>query len=130
MAGELILVIEDDELSRKLFRDLLRLEGYATIETRMAADGLELARQRLPSLVLLDIRLPDMDGVTALRQLRRMPETRHLPVIAVTASVMPVERSQVISAGFDGFLVKPLDIDRLIEEVRSTLASKGGGKAG
>ena len=130
MPGDLILVIEDDELSRKLFRDLLRLEGYVTIETSTAEEGLELARQRLPSLILLDIRLPDMDGVTALQQLRRMPETRRLPVIAVTASVMPVERSQVISAGFDGFLVKPLDIDGLIEEVRSTLAGKGSGKAG
>jgi CheY-like chemotaxis protein len=117
-----ILIVEDNELNRKLLRDVLQAEGWVTVETETAEAGLEIARAEPPALVLMDIHLPGMDGVTALRQLRADPLTRGVPVVAVTASAMPLERAEVLAAGFDGCFVKPLDVDQIVEEVARILA--------
>jgi two-component system cell cycle response regulator DivK len=121
MPGELILVVEDHPLNAKLVRDILIATGYELIESTTAEEGLSLTRERKPALILMDIRLPGMDGTTALRQLKADPETRDIPVIAVTASVMPQEREEVIAAGFDGYQAKPISVKDLLKEVRALL---------
>jgi two-component system cell cycle response regulator DivK len=124
MAGELILVVEDNETNRKLVRDVLQFRGFEVVEATTAEDGLELARARQPDLILMDIQLPGMDGVTALRRLREDPETSEIPVIALTASAMPDEREEILSAGFDGYETKPIGVKKLEEVVREGLAAR------
>src|SRR5574341_1358232 len=85
MAGELILIVEDNEKNRRLVRDVLQFKGYQTIETETGEEALELARSRKPALVLMDIQLPGMDGIAALKRLREDPATRAIRVMAVTA---------------------------------------------
>jgi two-component system, cell cycle response regulator DivK len=126
MAGELILVVEDKETNRKLVRDVLRFRGYEVLEATTAEEGLEMARSRKPDLILMDIQLPVMDGVTALRHLRADPATRDIPVVALTASAMPDEREKIVAAGFDGYETKPIGVKRLEEVVRDGLAVRRG----
>lgn len=109
-ADKLILIVEDNEKNLKLVRDILQYRGYRTIEATTAEDGIALARSDLPDLVLMDIRLPGMDGMAALQVLRADPHTAAIPVVAVTASVMPEERDRFTAAGFDGFIEKPIDV--------------------
>ena len=113
----LILVVEDNERSLKLERDVLQLHGYQTIEARTAEEGLVLAAERLPDLILMDIRLPGIDGVTALGQLRADSRTAAIPVIALTSSAMRADDERFQQAGFDGYLAKPIDFRQLVQEV-------------
>jgi len=129
MAGERILIVEDNALNLKLLRDVLRVEGYATVESATAEEGVAAAFADPPALVLMDIHLPGMDGVAALRALRDDSRTAGIPVIAVTASAMPLERAEIVGAGFDGCFVKPLDVDEILDEVRHVLA-RGDGRPG
>jgi two-component system cell cycle response regulator DivK len=117
MAGELILIVEDNEKNLKLVRDLLLVKGYQTLEAGSAELGVELAGHHTPQLILMDIQLPGMDGVTALGQLRADPATAKIPVIALTAFAMQDERQRFRSAGFDGYLVKPFNIRELLTVV-------------
>jgi two-component system cell cycle response regulator DivK len=117
MASELILIVEDHEKNLKLVRDLLQVKGYRTIEAGTAELGVELARRHTPRLILMDIQLPGMDGMMALGQLRADPATAEIPVIALTAFAMQDERQRFRSAGFDGYLVKPINIRELLEAV-------------
>src|SRR6202171_3602854 len=103
MAGELLLIIEDNEKNRKLVRDVLQFKGYETIETETGEEGVELARSRQPALVLMDIQLPGIDGITALKQLRSEPATRAIRVMAVHASALTQDRQTVLAAGFDAY---------------------------
>jgi two-component system, cell cycle response regulator DivK len=122
MAGELILIIEDNEKNRRLVRDVLQFKGYQTIETETGEEGVELARSRQPALVLMDIQLPGIDGITALRQLRDDPTTRAIRVMAVTASAMTQDRQKILSAGFDGYQSKPINVKAFLEAVQELLA--------
>jgi len=122
MAGELILIIEDNEKNRRLVRDVLQFKGYQTIETETGEEGVELARSRQPALVLMDIQLPGIDGITALRQLRDDPITRAIRVMAVTASAMTQDRQKILSAGFDGYQSKPINVKAFLEAVQELLA--------
>jgi CheY-like chemotaxis protein len=124
VAGELILIIEDNEKNRKLARDLLQVKGYATIESETAEEGLELARDNSPALILMDIQLPGMDGITALKQLRADPKTKDIVVIAITASVMTLNREAMLAEGFDGYQSKPIGVKEFLEEVRSVLDAR------
>jgi CheY-like chemotaxis protein len=117
MAAELILIIEDNEKNLKLVRDLLQVKGYRTLEAGTAELGMELARRFIPQLVLMDIQLPGMDGVTALGQLKGDPATAQIPVIALTAFAMQNERQRFHAAGFDGYLGKPISIQELLAVV-------------
>jgi two-component system cell cycle response regulator DivK len=117
MAGELILIVEDNEKNLKLVRDLLQVKGYHTLEAGTAELGIELASHHTPQLILMDIQLPGVDGVTALGQLRADPATAKIPVIALTAFAMQDERQRFRSAGFDGYLVKPINIRELLTVV-------------
>jgi two-component system, cell cycle response regulator DivK len=123
MASELILIIEDNEKNRKLARDVLQVKGYTTIESETAEEGLKLALEKSPALVLMDIQLPGMDGITALKQLRANPQTKSIPVIAITASAMTNNRQAMLAEGFDGYQSKPISVKDFLEEVRRVLAS-------
>jgi two-component system cell cycle response regulator DivK len=115
---ELILIVEDNDKNLKLQRDVLRFHGFDTIEATNAEDGVALARERHPQLVLMDIQLPGMDGVSALQKLRQDSVTASIPVVAVTASVMKEDRKRFESAGFDGFITKPISVKTFPDQVR------------
>ncbi len=120
--SDLILIVEDNEKNLKLARDLLQYHGFTTIEAMNAEDGLALARERRPTLVLMDIQLPGMDGVSALEHLRTDASTSHIPVVAITASVMKEDRERFEKAGFDGFITKPIDVRAFPQQVRDHIA--------
>ncbi len=120
--SDLILIVEDNDKNMKLARDLLRFHGFETIEATNAEDGIALAEQRQPQLVLMDIQLPGMDGVTALEHLRREPATSRIPICAMTASVMKEDRERFEKAGFDGFIMKPIDVRAFPQQVRDAVA--------
>ena len=117
-----ILIVEDNDKNMKLVRDVLQAKGYRTIEAVTGEDGVRLARERLPGLVLMDIQLPGISGIDALRQLRADPATAAIPVIAVTASVMASDRRNIVDAGFDGYVGKPLNLKEFLDAVRNALA--------
>ena len=121
MSGELILIVEDNEKNLKLVRDLLQVKGYRTVESETAEEGIRLARETVPKLILMDIQLPGMNGIDALKHLRADPETKHIPVLAVTASAMSQDKEKIMAAGFDGYHRKPLEIKEFLEAVRQTL---------
>jgi two-component system cell cycle response regulator DivK len=116
-----ILIVEDNPKNLKLVRDLLQAKSYATLEATSAEEGLGLARARLPDLILMDIRLPGMSGIDALRELRANPATAGIAVIAITASVMQHNRREIEAAGFDGFIEKPINVRGFLETVRVVL---------
>ena len=118
-----ILIVEDNARNLKLVRDALNHVGYRTLEAATAEDGLALAREERPGLVLMDIQLPGMDGVEALERLRSDPATAGVRVLALTAFAMKDDRERFLAAGFDGYLEKPLDVRRLPEQVAAALAA-------
>jgi two-component system cell cycle response regulator DivK len=121
MANELILVVEDNEKNRRLARYVLEAKGYRILEAESAEAGIEQLSLQPPDLILMDIQLPGMNGVQALARLRESDATRHIPVIAFTASVMPQDRNQIMSAGFDAFVAKPISLKEFIATVEATL---------
>jgi len=127
MAGELILIVEDNDKNRKLVRDVLTFKGYEVIESETGEEGVRLAQERRPSLVLMDIRLPGIDGVEALRRLRAEQTTRGIPVMAMTASVMSEDRQKIMAAGFDGYQAKPIDVTGFVTAVREMIDRPGKG---
>jgi len=121
MANELILIVEDDENSRKLLRDTLSVMGYQTLEAPSGEIGLQMASAHRPALILMDIHLPGMSGFDALARLRSDPQTHAIPVIAVTASVMSAQQNEVLRAGFDALESKPVSISGLVRKMRALL---------
>jgi CheY-like chemotaxis protein len=126
LAGERILIVEDNPLNAKLLRDVLGAQGYEVAEATTAEDGLTIARRDLPGLILMDIQLPGMNGIEALGELKKDAATRDIPVIAVTASAMPMERKEILAAGFDGYQAKPISVKEITQEVRAFLDRAGG----
>lgn len=120
--GHLILIVEDNEKNMKLTRDVLQFHGFATVEATTGEDGVTLARERGPALILMDIQLPGIDGVTALQRIRQDAVTSRIPVVALTASVMKEDRERFDKAGFDGFITKPIDVKRFPDQIREVLA--------
>jgi len=110
----------------KLMRDLLHYEGYETIEAETGEEGLRLAEEHIPVLILMDIGLPGMNGFEALKRLRASSATAGISVIAVTASVMTQDHQKITEAGFDGYQRKPIDIDEFLEAVRVTIERSRG----
>jgi two-component system, cell cycle response regulator DivK len=129
MANELILIVEDNEKNRKLERDVLAFHGYRIAEAESAEDGLRLALESPPALILMDIQLPGMNGIEALGRLRADSRTRGIPVIAVTASAMNQDRQKIMSAGFDGYQSKPINVKEFVAAVRQTLDGAKGTSA-
>ena len=125
MAGELILVVEDNDKNRKLVRDVLTAKGYRLVEAETGEDGLRLAQEHRPALVLMDIQLPGIDGIETLRRLRADAATAAIPVIAVTASAMTQDRQKILAAGFDAYQSKPISIRPFVDLVRAVLDRPG-----
>jgi two-component system, cell cycle response regulator DivK len=126
MAGELILIIEDNEKNRKLERDVLQFHGYRTAEAETAEEGIRLARESVPALILMDIQLPGMNGIQALAEFRADLMTRAVPIIAVTASAMTHDRQKIIAAGFDGYQSKPINVKEFVAAVHQMLNRQPG----
>ena len=118
MTGERILVVEDNEKNMKLFRDVLVATGFRTLEATTGGEAVDLAVEHAPDLVLMDIQLPDADGVDVLHRLRTDDRTAAIPVLAVTAQAMQGDRERFLAAGFDGYVSKPLHVGELIDTVR------------
>jgi two-component system, cell cycle response regulator DivK len=113
-----VLIVEDNEKNMKLARDVLQAKGYETLEAVTGEEGVKLAKERTPDLVLMDIQLPGINGIEAFRQMRADPKTAKIPVVAVTASVTPTDRSQITAAGFDAFVSKPINLKEFLETVK------------
>ena len=112
-----ILIVEDNEKNMKLVRDVLQFKGYETIEAVTGGEGVRLALERRPALILMDIQLPDIDGITALRMIRADGVNTTTPVVAVSASVMPDEQQKIAASGFDAFVTKPINVKAFVETV-------------
>jgi two-component system cell cycle response regulator DivK len=117
MAADLVLIVEDNEKNMKLFRDVLQVTGYRTLEAATGERAVELALEHAPALVLMDVQLPGIDGIEALARLRADERTRAIPVLALTAQAMQGDRERFLSTGFDGYLSKPVDVAELVTVV-------------
>lgn len=113
MAGALILIVEDNPKNLKLIRDVLEFKGYETVEAGTGEAGVELARERQPALILMDIQLPGMDGREAMKVLKADTNTQRIPVIALTSFAMKGDRESLLADGFDGYVAKPIDIKEM-----------------
>jgi two-component system cell cycle response regulator DivK len=118
-----ILIVEDNEKNMKLVRDILRHKGHTTLEAATGEEGVRLALAHRPELILMDIQLPDIDGIEALRQIRAEHALDTTPVIAVSASVMPDDKQKIVTSGFDAFVTKPINLKQFQETVQRFLAS-------
>jgi two-component system cell cycle response regulator DivK len=119
----LVLIVEDNEKNMKLARDVLQAKGYQTVEAVTGEEGVKLAKERKPDLVLMDIQLPGISGIEAFKQIRADARTKAIPVIALTASVTPTDRTAISAAGFDAFLGKPINLKEFIDTVKRLLES-------
>ena len=125
MSGERILVVEDNPKNLKLVRDVLQFSGYEVIEATSGEDGVRLAAEQHPDLILMDLQLPGIDGMEALRRIR-VSESGSVPVVAVTASAMNGDGERAYAAGFDGYVQKPLSVRALQQQVHDFLTPGGG----
>jgi two-component system, cell cycle response regulator DivK len=117
-----ILVVEDNERNLKLVRDVLEYVGYDVRVARTAEDGIALAVKEPPDLVLMDLQLPGIDGMEALRRMRENPRTADIPVVAVTAQAMRQDRERALEAGFNGYIEKPISVRAFPDQIRSFLS--------
>jgi len=122
-----ILVVEDNDRNLKLLRDVLEYAGYDVRVARTAEDGIAVAVKEPPDLVLMDLQLPGIDGMEALRRLRENSRTADIPVVAVTAQAMKHDRERVLEAGFDGYIEKPISVRAFPDQVRSFLSGGAEG---
>jgi two-component system cell cycle response regulator DivK len=120
----LVLIVDDDARNRKLARDVLRSARFRTLEAVTAAEGIALASEHLPDVILMDLRLPDLDGTEAARLLRAEPRTSRIPVVAVSALPLNAREDWLFDAGFAGYVVKPIDIDEFPDVVRRVLRAR------
>jgi two-component system cell cycle response regulator DivK len=119
-----VLVVEDDEDNSGLVRFLLERAGYAVLVGRDGHKGLELARQELPDLILMDLSLPGIDGWTAGGELKEDPKTSHIPLLALTAHTLPGDRKRTLESGFDGYISKPIDVESFARDIAKALENK------
>ena len=126
MANELILIVEDNEKNRRLARDVLQFNGYRIAETDNAEDGVRMAKEQKPALILMDFHLPGMNGIEALKALRADEETKSIPAIAFTASVMTEDRQKILQAGFEGLQTKPIHVKEFVQAIKDALARSAG----
>jgi two-component system cell cycle response regulator DivK len=117
----LVLIVEDNEKNMKLARDILQAKGFKTVEAVTGEEGVKLAKEKKPDLVLMDIQLPGISGIDAFKQLRADAITARIPVVALTASVTPTDRSQISAAGFDAFVSKPISVKEFVDTVKRLL---------
>ena len=125
MSGERILVVEDNERNMKFVRDVLQFKGYEVVEAATGEEGVRLASEVDPDLILMDIQLPGINGYEAFEQIRNGESTRQIPIIALTASVSASDQEKILKAGFDGFEAKPVALQRLVDVVANGIATSG-----
>jgi two-component system, cell cycle response regulator DivK len=118
-SAPLVLIVDDNERNRRLAGDVLRAAGLRTIEAASGSEGIALAAERLPDVILLDLELPDMHGTDVARELRDGARTARMPIVGLSARPYVDERERLLAAGFDGYLEKPIDVGRFPEQVRS-----------
>jgi two-component system, cell cycle response regulator DivK len=126
MASENVLLVEDNEDNLQLVRFLLERDGYNVIAAHNGREGLELARQVLPHLILMDLSLPEIDGWEAAQELKADPKTAQIPLLALTAHTLPGDRKRALSIGFDGYISKPIDVGKFSENISKAILSKKG----
>jgi two-component system cell cycle response regulator DivK len=124
--GRLILIVEDNDKNMKLTRDVLQFRGFRTVEATTGEDGVTLAGEHLPDLILMDIALPGIDGVEAAQRLKAEPSTSAIPIVALTASVMEADRTRFGEAGFAGLIAKPIDVLTFPDQVLAYCATADG----
>ena len=118
-----ILIVEDNEKNLKLVRDVLQFKGYKTFEAMTGAEGVRLAKEHPFDLILMDILLPDMDGIDALGQIRANESAGKVPVLAVSASVMPDEQQKIVASGFDAYITKPLNMKSFVATIEKFIGT-------
>jgi len=118
VAGELVLIVDDNEKNLRLVRDILGFAGFQTVEAATGGEGISLAVDRRPDVILLDIRLPDMDGTDVVRRLKADSRTAGIPVVALTSLAMKGDREWFLTAGFDSYLEKPISVREFPDQVR------------
>jgi two-component system cell cycle response regulator DivK len=122
--GKTILIVEDEPKNLKLLRDLLQRFGYEILEALDGEQGVKLAGERMPDLILMDIMMPKMDGLEATRIIKANTKTKHIPIIALTSYAMKGDREKTIEAGCDGYLAKPFDIKEVLKTIETYLTVK------
>src|SRR6195952_542888 len=121
-----VMIVEDNELNMKLFRDLIEASGYTTIQTRNGMEALELARKHRPDLILMDIQLPEVSGLEVTKWLKEDPQLQAIPVVAVTAFAMKGDEEPIDEGGGEAYLSKPISVGKFIETIRRFLAVPEG----
>jgi two-component system, cell cycle response regulator DivK len=116
--GPVVLIVDDNEKNLRLARDVLQAAGLGTLEAATGAEGVSVAVEQGPDVILMDIRLPDMDGSDAMRRLKEDERTAAIPVVALTSLAMKGDREWLLSLGFDGYLEKPIDVRSFPVQVR------------
>jgi two-component system, cell cycle response regulator DivK len=118
-----ILIVEDNHLSLTLLNDFLKVKGYEILKTSEGREAIDLAREKQPDLILMDIRLPDISGFDVTRLLKQDDQTKSIPIIAVTAFATPGDETKALESGCDGYITKPVIIDNLLRTIESFLSS-------
>jgi len=118
MSGPVVLIVDDNEKNMRLAREVLRLGGFETVEAATGGESIALAAQHLPDVILMDVRLPDMNGAAAAERIKSDPRTAHIPVVALTSAAMKGDREALLGAGFDGYLEKPISVREFPARVR------------
>ena len=121
-----VLLVEDNYMNKVLVREILTLNGYDIIEAASGTEGLKMLALESPDIVLMDLHLPEMDGITATRIIKADERNSHIPVLALTASAMKGEEQKLIDKGFDGYVAKPIEVKKLLEAITESLKAKGG----
>lgn len=124
-----VLIVEDNELNMKLFHDLLDAHGYETVQTRDGLKALDLAREHMPDLILMDIQLPEVSGLEVTKWLKENEALRHIPVIAVTAFAMKGDEERIRAGGCEAYLSKPISVTNFLETVQSFLDDNVGNES-
>jgi CheY-like chemotaxis protein len=120
--GKVILIVEDDPKNLKLIRDLLQINGYTTLEATNGKQGVEMAKDKKPDLILMDIQMPIMDGLEATRILKTDAETKKIPIVALTSYAMVGDEERMYKAGCDEYLTKPIDTKEFLKKVAEYLS--------
>ena len=119
-----ILVIEDNAINMKFISEVLSMSGYSVLQADCATRGLEIAREKLPRLIVMDIQMPGMDGITATKLLKEDEKTSHIKILATTAYAMDSDRERILAAGCDGYISKPIKYKEFLASVKSFLPSE------
>ena len=121
MNRKMVLIVEDEKMNQKLFNDLIEIAGYQAVIANNGEEGIKLAREKKPKLILMDIQMPVMNGYEAIKILKSDPATKAIPTIALTAAAMKGDEKTILDLGYDGYISKPIDTKAFIQTVKKYL---------